>query len=142
MPDEVCLSITMDMSSVDREMPASFLVTKAGCFPTSGEIVGISKTMDDEMKASLKEAEDGEKATARTKFRSLVASNLKDLNALTESIETERQHPTRGVKRMSPAAACHQGRRGPPGDMLPHPVRLLRQRIGNEGQGARSRPSD
>jgi len=82
------LSITMDMSSVDREMLASFLSTKAGYSPASGEIVGILKTMDDEMKASLKDAEDGE-AAAITEFDGLVAAKTKEINALTESIETK-----------------------------------------------------
>jgi len=82
------LSITMDMSSVDREMLASFLSTKAGYSPASGEIVGILKTMDDEMKASLKDAEDGE-AAAITEFDGLVSAKTKEINALTESIETK-----------------------------------------------------
>jgi chromosome segregation ATPase len=82
------LSITMDMSSVDREMLASFLSTKAGYSPASGEIVGILKTMDDEMKASLKDAEDGE-AAAITEFEGLVSAKTKEINALTESIETK-----------------------------------------------------
>jgi len=82
------LSITMDMSSVDREMLASFLSSKSGYSPASGEIVGILKTMDDEMKASLKDAEDGE-AAAIQEFEGLVAAKTKEINALTESIETK-----------------------------------------------------
>merc|ERR1719410_1758609 len=50
------LSVSMDMSSVDREMLASFLSSKTGYAPASGEIVGILKTMDDEMKADLASA--------------------------------------------------------------------------------------
>jgi outer membrane murein-binding lipoprotein Lpp len=82
------LSITMDMSSVDREMLASFLSVKSGYSPASGEIVGILKTMDDEMKASLKDAEDAEVA-AIEEFEGLVAAKTKEINALTESIETK-----------------------------------------------------
>merc|ERR1719453_230274 len=82
------LSITMDMSSVDREMLASFLSSKSGYSPASGEIVGILKTMDDEMKASLKDAEDGE-AAAIQEFEGLVETKTKEINALTESIETK-----------------------------------------------------
>merc|ERR1719498_1213854 len=82
------LSITMDMSSVDREMLASFLSSKSGYSPASGEIVGILKTMDDEMKASLKDAEDGE-AAAIEEFDGLVSAKTKEINALTESIETK-----------------------------------------------------
>jgi len=82
------LSITMDMSSVDREMLAAFLSSKSGYSPASGEIVGILKTMDDEMKASLKDAEDSE-AAAIQEFEGLVAAKTKEINALTESIETK-----------------------------------------------------
>ena len=57
---------------------------QAGDFPASGEIVGILKTMGDEMKGSLKDVEDGE-AAAITEFDGLVAANAKELNALTES---------------------------------------------------------
>ena len=56
------LSITMDMSSVDGEMLASFLSSKPGYFHASGEIVSILKKMDEQMKTSLKDAEDGEAA--------------------------------------------------------------------------------
>jgi len=82
------LSITMDMSSVDREMLASFLSMKSGYSPASGEIVGILKTMEDEMKASLKDAEDSE-AAGIAEFEGLVAAKTKEINALTESIETK-----------------------------------------------------
>merc|ERR1719453_2245141 len=82
------LSINMDMSSVDREMLASFLSSKSGYSPASGEIVGILKTMDDEMKASLKDAEDSE-AAAIQEFEGLVAAKTKEIDALTESIETK-----------------------------------------------------
>merc|ERR1719446_900422 len=47
------LSITMDMSAVDREMLASFLSNKAGYAPAGGEIVGILKTMHDEKNAEM-----------------------------------------------------------------------------------------
>merc|ERR1719197_2224843 len=76
------------MSSVDREMLASFLSSKSGYSPASGEIVGILKTMDDEMKASLKDAEDAE-AAAIQEFEGLLAAKTKEINALTESIETK-----------------------------------------------------
>merc|ERR1712146_117119 len=82
------LSITMDMSSVDREMLASFLSMKSGYSPASGEIVGILKTMEGEMKASLKDAEDSE-AAAIAEFEGLVSAKTKEINALTESIETK-----------------------------------------------------
>jgi len=82
------LSVSMDMSSVDREMLASFLSSKTGYAPASGEIVGILKTMDDEMKADLASATEAEEAAIKA-FEGLVAAKTKEINALTKSIETK-----------------------------------------------------
>jgi len=82
------LSITMDMSSVDREMLTSFLSMKSGCSSASGKIVGILKTMEDELKASLKDAEYWE-AAAIAEFEGFVEAKTKEIQALTESIETK-----------------------------------------------------
>merc|ERR1719446_1300001 len=82
------LSITMDMSSVDREMLASFLSNKAGYAPAGGEIVGILKTMEDEMAASLTEATNTENA-AIAAFEQLKAAKTKEINALQASIESK-----------------------------------------------------
>merc|ERR1719159_1039223 len=82
------LSITMDMSTVDREMLASFLSNKAGYAPASGEIVGILKTMSDEMNADLKSATDAENAAIKA-FEGLVAAKTKEINALTKAIESK-----------------------------------------------------
>merc|ERR1719272_1006265 len=82
------LSVSMDMSSVDREMLASFLSAKSGYAPASGEIVGILKTMDDEMKADLKDTTESE-AAAIASFDGLVAAKTKEINALTKAIETK-----------------------------------------------------
>jgi len=82
------LSVSMDMSSVDREMLASFLSSKTGYAPASGEIVGILKTMDDEMKADLASATEAEEAAIKA-FDGLVAAKTKEINALTKSIETK-----------------------------------------------------
>jgi len=82
------LSVSMDMSSVDREMLASFLSSKTGYAPASGEIVGILKTMDDEMKADLASATAAEEAAIKA-FDGLVAAKTKEINALTKSIETK-----------------------------------------------------
>ena len=59
MPDEVCLSITMNIGCVDLEMPASFLSPKAGVgySPTSGQIEGMSKTEDAGLDGDLKTTE-------------------------------------------------------------------------------------
>merc|ERR1719465_131280 len=82
------LSINMDMSNVDREMLASFLSSKTGYAPASGEIVGILKQMDDEMKADLASATANEEAAIKA-FDGLVAAKTKEINALQKSIETK-----------------------------------------------------
>merc|ERR1719414_647903 len=82
------LSINLDMSSVDREMLTSFLSGKSGYAPASGEIVGILKTMEDEMTADLKAATEAENA-AISAFEGLVAAKTKEINALTKAIESK-----------------------------------------------------
>jgi len=82
------LSISMDMSSVDREMLTAFLSGRSGYNPASGEIVGILKTMDDEMKADLKSAEDDEAAAVEA-FEGLKTAKSKEIQALTEAIESK-----------------------------------------------------
>jgi chromosome segregation ATPase len=82
------LSINMDMSGVDREMLTSFMESKTGYAPASGEIVGILKTMNDEMTADLKDATDSENA-AIASFDELVAAKAKEIDALTASIESK-----------------------------------------------------
>jgi len=78
----------VEMSSVDREMLASFLSSKTGYAPASGEIVGILKQMEDEMKADLASATANEEASIKS-FDGLVAAKNKEINALTKSIETK-----------------------------------------------------
>ena len=59
------LPIDMVTSNVDRQMLASSLGCKNGDAPTSGEITGILKTMEDEMKAVHQNStEDDNKAEA------------------------------------------------------------------------------
>ena len=82
------LSINMDMSSVDREMLTSFMDSKTGYAPASGEIVGILKTMKDEMSADLADATATETASI-TAHDGLVAAKLKEIDALTASIEAK-----------------------------------------------------
>jgi chromosome segregation ATPase len=82
------LSMTMDMSNVDRQMLAAFLSGKSGYAPASGEIVGILKTMADEMAASLGEAKENE-AAAIAAFEELKAAKTKEINALQASIESK-----------------------------------------------------
>jgi len=82
------LSINMDMSGVDREMLTNFLASKTGYAPASGEIVGILKTMQDEMNADLTDATNSENA-AIASFDELVAAKGKEIDALTASIESK-----------------------------------------------------
>merc|ERR1740115_696668 len=76
------------MTNVDRQMLASFLSGKAGYAPASGEIVGILKTMQDEMTASLTEAKANEES-AIAGFEELKAAKTKEINALQASIESK-----------------------------------------------------
>jgi len=80
------LSIDMDMSNVDRQMLASFLGSKNGYAPASGEITGILKTMEDEMNANLADTTAAEEA-AIAGFEELKAAKTKEIDALTKSIE-------------------------------------------------------
>merc|ERR1719162_2491854 len=76
------------MSSVDREMLTAFLSSKSGYAPASGEIVGILKTMADEMGAELKDVTATEKS-AIAAFDGLVKAKTKEINALTKAIESK-----------------------------------------------------
>jgi len=82
------MSMSMDMSNVDRQMLAAFLSGKSGYAPASGEIVGILKTMEDEMAASLGEAKTNEES-AIAAFEELKAAKTKEINALQASIESK-----------------------------------------------------
>jgi len=82
------LSISMDMSSVDRDMLTGFLSGKSGYAPASGEIVGILKTMQEEMNKDLKDATDAENE-ALAAFDGLVKAKTKEINALNKAIESK-----------------------------------------------------
>jgi len=86
------LSVTMDISNMDREMITSFLTQgqgeASGYVPASGQISGILKTMTDTMSASLARATDEENAGVKA-FDSLMAAKTKEINALTKSIESK-----------------------------------------------------
>merc|ERR1719326_913135 len=82
------LSINLDMTSVDREMLTSFLSGKSGYAPASGEIVGILKTMEDEMNKDLADATTAENA-AIAAFEGLVTAKTKEIDALTKAIESK-----------------------------------------------------
>merc|ERR1740115_664973 len=76
------------MTNVDRQMLAAFLAGKSGYAPASGEIVGILKTMQDEMTDSLTEAKANEES-AIAGFEELKAAKNKEINALQASIESK-----------------------------------------------------
>merc|ERR1719174_2371831 len=82
------LSISLNMSPVDREMLTSFLSSKSGYAPASGEILGILKTMHDEMTADLTDATDTENA-AIAAFEELKAAKSKEIAALSKAIESK-----------------------------------------------------
>jgi hypothetical protein len=86
------LSVTMDLSSMDREMLTSFLTQgqgeSSGYVPASGQITGILKQMSDTMEANLKTATDEENASVKD-FDGLVAAKTKEINALTKEVESK-----------------------------------------------------
>merc|ERR1719331_2958436 len=84
------LSITMDISSIDREMLTSFLTQGqgSGYAPASGQIVGILKQMTDTMQKDLADATAAEEAAIKD-FKGLVAAKTKEINALTKEIESK-----------------------------------------------------
>jgi septal ring factor EnvC (AmiA/AmiB activator) len=76
------------MESADREALASFLSEGTDYAPKSGEIVGILKTLHDEMTKDFEDATTQENS-ATASFESLVASKKKEIEALTKSIESK-----------------------------------------------------
>merc|ERR1719331_1310420 len=86
------LSISMDISSMDREMITSFLTQgqgeASGYVPASGQIVGILKQMTDTMEKDLADATAEEEAAIKA-FKGLAAAKTKEINALTSEIEID-----------------------------------------------------
>jgi septal ring factor EnvC (AmiA/AmiB activator) len=86
------LSITMDLSSVDREMLTAFLTqgqeNAAGYAPQSGQIVGILQQMTATMEKALADVTAEEEASIKA-FEGLVAAKTKEINALTKEIEVK-----------------------------------------------------
>merc|ERR1719324_1477644 len=64
----------------------SFLSGSEGYAPASGEIVGILKTMSDEMTADIAEEKAAEEA-AIAAYDELMTAKTKEVNALTKAIE-------------------------------------------------------
>merc|ERR1719389_651592 len=86
------LSVTMDISTMDREMITSFLTQgqgeASGYVPASGQITGILKQMKDTMDASLATATADEEAAIKD-FDALVAAKTKQINALSKEVESK-----------------------------------------------------
>jgi peptidoglycan hydrolase CwlO-like protein len=86
------LSVTMEISSVDRDMLTSFLTQgqgeSTGYVPASGQITGILKQMTDTMQKSLDTAT-AEETSAIKDFDALMAAKTKEINALSKEIEAK-----------------------------------------------------
>jgi len=82
------ISVSADMNTADRDLLASFLSEGENYAPKSGEIVGILKTMKDEMEKDFSDAS-AEESQAVADFESLVTSKKKEIEALTKAIESK-----------------------------------------------------
>jgi peptidoglycan hydrolase CwlO-like protein len=84
------LSITMDMSSVDRDALTAFLTQSQteGYAPQSGQIVGILKQMTDTMEKELADITAAEEKAIKD-FEALMEAKAKEIAALTKEIETK-----------------------------------------------------
>merc|ERR1719197_2415151 len=84
------LSITMDISSMDRDMITAFLTqsSESGYVPQSGQIVGILKQMTDTMEKDLAEITAAEEKAIKD-YEGLMAAKTKEVNALTKEIEAK-----------------------------------------------------
>jgi len=84
------LTLSMDMSSADRDVLSSFLTegnsNSHRYAPASGEIVGILKQMKDTMEKDLAEVIASEDK-AKSDFEGLVAAKEKEIAAATKAIE-------------------------------------------------------
>merc|ERR1719197_359347 len=76
------------MNSADRDILASFLSEGENYAPKSGEILGILKTLHDEMTKDFADAT-AEENSAIASFDSLIASKKKEIVALTKAIESK-----------------------------------------------------
>mmetsp|Transcript_21624 Transcript_21624/g.37071 ORF Transcript_21624/g.37071 Transcript_21624/m.37071 type:complete len:691 (-) Transcript_21624:40-2112(-) len=80
----------ININPSERDLLTSFLMAghQNGYVPKSGEIVGILKTIKDEMEAELADITEAEK-TSVADFEGLVAAKKKEIASLTKSIETK-----------------------------------------------------
>merc|ERR1719218_142061 len=82
------ISLSAEMIPADRDLLASFLSAGTGYTPQSGQIVGILKTLKDEMEKDLSDAT-SEENSAQGSFESLVDSKKKEIVALTKAVESK-----------------------------------------------------
>merc|ERR1719408_878194 len=84
------LSITMDISSMDRDMITAFLTqsSDSGYVPQSGQIVGILQQMTDTMEKDLADITAAEEKAIKD-YEGLMAAKTKEVNALTKEIEVK-----------------------------------------------------
>merc|ERR1719199_782006 len=82
------ISMSANMIPADRDLLASFLSEGENYAPKSGEILGILKTLHDEMTKDFSDATSDENA-AIASFESLVASKKQEIEALTKAIESK-----------------------------------------------------
>jgi septal ring factor EnvC (AmiA/AmiB activator) len=82
------ISVSANMIPADRDLLASFLSEGQNYAPQSGQIVGILKTLHDEMTKDFADATSDEN-TGIASFDSLVASKQKEIVALTKGIESK-----------------------------------------------------
>jgi len=76
----------LDLQDADRQDMMAFLSGSTDYAPASGEIVGILKTMHDEMSKDLADAQ-GVESDAVTSYEGLMAAKTKEVNALSKMIE-------------------------------------------------------
>lgn len=82
------LTISMEMSSVDRDLLSAFLSHGTEYVPQSGQITGILKQMKETMEKDLAEITATEEASIKD-FESLVAAKEKEIEANTQAIESK-----------------------------------------------------
>jgi septal ring factor EnvC (AmiA/AmiB activator) len=82
------ISESANMVPADRDMLAAFLSEGQSYAPQSGQIVGILKTLHDEMTKDFADATSDENAAIQS-TDSLIASKKKEIDALTKGIESK-----------------------------------------------------
>jgi septal ring factor EnvC (AmiA/AmiB activator) len=86
------MAVSMDISDADRDVLAAFFSTSqesnSGYAPSSGEIVGILKQMEETMSKELAEATEAEEASIKD-YKGLMAAKKKQVVTLTKEIESK-----------------------------------------------------